>query len=112
MVLNAGPEQPATSFVPSAEQATEVHAITGVLFDVQVKPESVDVTIIPLYATATSRVPSAEQATDRQLVFELTVKTIGDVIVQEAPKFVVTYMAPLWPAAMILEPSAEQATFG
>lgn len=60
------PPATATSFVPSAEEATENQPVPGTLLDTQVAPEFVEVNIpLPLYdAAAINFVPSAEEATD------------------------------------------------
>jgi len=53
----------AISLAPSAEEATDHHQRSvGALVGVQVAPESADVNMPPLTATATNLVPSAEDA--------------------------------------------------
>ena len=54
----------ATSFVPSAEEATPNQFVMGAPLSCHVVPEFVEVEIAPGKAAATILVPSAEQATD------------------------------------------------
>ena len=58
----------ATSFVPSAEEATDLHfcVLPIEVSSVQEPPESVEIHKLPLKGAATSFVPSAEEATERQ----------------------------------------------
>jgi hypothetical protein len=57
----------AASLVPSAELATEYHALLGAPQALQVAPESVDVSINPSVGdAATNLAPSADEATDVQ----------------------------------------------
>jgi hypothetical protein len=57
----------AASLVPSAELATEYHALLGAPQALQVAPKSVDVSINPRVGdAATNLAPSADEATDDQ----------------------------------------------
>ena len=66
----ATPPMPATSRVPSAEEATEFQALTGALVTDHVVPESVEMEICPPSGKpltplpATSVVPSAADASE------------------------------------------------
>jgi len=99
------PRDTATSFVPSAEEATAVHDVSYISVGAQVAPRFVEIHMPDAVPAATSFVPSAEQATPCQhacgrLVMDhvweyagwlmpnpahSTAKTVNDVFMWEIP---------------------------
>lgn len=65
--LTVGPDAMATSLAPSDDEVTQNQFVLGALVCVHVRPESVEVNILPRKTTATSLVPSEDVATLCQL---------------------------------------------